>query len=92
MPAWPEWHVSSRDSHMNDPIWAKVSDLCKGYPPEFDAGFVFDIVRNAWQAGLDVVRQPEGANLYQQYVEYVQASYKNADSSQQPANGNQASK
>jgi len=52
---------------MSDPIWEKVAQLTKGYPPEFDAGAVYLLVQNAWRMGFDVFPLPEDRKG--QYIE-----------------------
>lgn len=49
---------------MNDPVWDRVHQLCEGYPPEFNAAAVYDVVLAAWKMGFDVIKAPEGSSLY----------------------------
>jgi hypothetical protein len=49
---------------MSDSIWLKVSELTKGYPSEFNAGAVYDLVKEAWRMGFDVIPVPKGSDLY----------------------------
>lgn len=49
---------------MSDPIWSKVHELLEGYPPEFNAAAVYDLVRNAWRMGFNIVRDPAAPLLY----------------------------
>lgn len=53
---------------MSDPALKKVTELCDGYPPEFNAGAVYKLVVKAWQMGFDIVKAPAGSNLYRDYV------------------------
>ena len=49
---------------MSDPIWTKVHELLEGYPPEFNAQAAYDVVKEAWKMGFDVVRAPAGSDLF----------------------------
>lgn len=49
---------------MDDPIWRKVSELTKGYHPQFNAAAAAELVEQAWRMGFDVVKAPEGSDLY----------------------------
>lgn len=49
---------------MSDSIWRKVSELTKGYPPQFNAQAAHDLVEAAWRMGFDVVKAPLGSDLY----------------------------
>lgn len=76
---------------MNDPIWDRVGELLKGYPPEFNAVAVYDLVRDAWKMGLDVVKAPEGSDLYGQHCLYLYNATRNVASEQNAAGMQQAS-
>jgi hypothetical protein len=54
---------------MTDPIWDRIHELCAGYPPEFNAAAAYDVIREAWRMGFDVVKAPEGSNLYGAYCQ-----------------------
>jgi hypothetical protein len=59
-------------------IWKKVSELTAGYPPQFNAAAAFDLVEKAWKMGFDVVRQPEGSDLFQDHLKQYVEDFKQA--------------
>lgn len=63
---------------MTDPIWKKVVELTEGYPPEFNAAAVYDLVRSAWRMGFNVVRDPAGPALYLEAIRAQNEALRNA--------------
>lgn len=59
---------------MSDPSWRKVTELCAGYPPEFNAGALHDLVVKAWRMGFDVVKAPPDSDLHGDYIKSLNES------------------
>jgi len=63
---------------MNDPIWQKVYELTKGYPPTFNAAAVAELVEKAWRMGFDLVQAPTGSDLYNVAMQARAVMFSNA--------------
>lgn len=64
---------------MSDPIWDKVYELMQGYPPEFNAAAVYDLVSNAWRMGFNIVRDPTGPALYLEAIRAQNEAMRNVN-------------
>jgi hypothetical protein len=62
---------------MSDPVRAKVSELCAGYPPEFNAQAAYELVLSAWRMGFDVVKAPADSALYTDAVKKIVEEQRN---------------
>lgn len=64
---------------MLDPIWTKIEELTRGYHPMFNKAAAYDLVKEAWRMGFDVVRQPPGSDLYNIAMQQIANQARHAD-------------
>lgn len=53
---------------MTDPVWRKTAELTEGYQADFNAMSVYNLVRDAWRMGFNVVRDPAAPALYLDFI------------------------